>query len=44
MLSFCKNHNSEKKGTLGNAIYKIESLHCDYIHYNPVRHGLCLKP
>jgi len=20
------------------------SAHCDYIHYNPVRHGLCLKP
>jgi putative transposase len=20
------------------------ALHCDYIHYNPVKHGLCLKP
>jgi putative transposase len=20
------------------------ALHCDYIHYNPVKHGLCVKP
>nr|WP_215607070.1 hypothetical protein [Leptothoe spongobia] len=20
------------------------ATHCDYIHYNPVRHGLCEKP
>jgi putative transposase len=20
------------------------AYHCDYIHYNPVKHGLCLAP